>query len=295
MHSGIKDQTLKEADKLVLVQLLNGEQRCLLIHIEIESHPENFPERMFRYFYLLWETLRTNPSNSHLPPSTTLTALVLYVGSRVPKIFDRFEYDAFGTSLTYRFNTYLIKEQSEAELLANPNPFAIIVLATLYVQRTMNDHEQRLTFKEEVYRLAKERGYSQQLTNSILCFIEEFMRLPKALNKQFYHNISQPRTTPIMPYMTENTRNLADAMTKGAFGVSYYEQQAALSQKDAALSQQQAALSQQQAALSQKDAALAKTIKELRVEMQMSPERIANMMGIAESEVRETLAKENLL
>ena len=48
-----------------------------------------------------------------------------------------------------------ILQQKEEELIANPNPFAIVVLANLYTLKTVNDLEKRLLFKEKVYAIAQ--------------------------------------------------------------------------------------------------------------------------------------------
>jgi hypothetical protein len=44
------------ADKLVKVQLVDGKEKVLLIHIEVQSYAEtNFAERMFIYYYRIFE------------------------------------------------------------------------------------------------------------------------------------------------------------------------------------------------------------------------------------------------
>lgn len=42
-------------------------------------------------------------------------------------------YEIFGTTLTYDYNTYRIASQSETKLLQSQNPFALAVLAGIYV------------------------------------------------------------------------------------------------------------------------------------------------------------------
>jgi hypothetical protein len=46
-------------DKLVKVYLQNGEERWVLVHIEVQSHrDEEFAERMFIYFYRIYDKFR---------------------------------------------------------------------------------------------------------------------------------------------------------------------------------------------------------------------------------------------
>src|SRR3979411_2858784 len=47
-------------DKLVKVHLLNGQEKWILIHIEVQGYPDPlFPERMFRYFYRILDRYQT--------------------------------------------------------------------------------------------------------------------------------------------------------------------------------------------------------------------------------------------
>jgi hypothetical protein len=46
----------KYVDKLVKVHLKDGKEEWLLVHIEVQGYPdEEFSERMFRYFYKIFD------------------------------------------------------------------------------------------------------------------------------------------------------------------------------------------------------------------------------------------------
>ena len=77
-----------------------------------------------------------------------ITALVIYTGRSAPQNPNIYEKTTFGTTICYKFNTYIISEQDEQELIANLNPFSIVVLANLYTIRTYNKYQERLTLKE---------------------------------------------------------------------------------------------------------------------------------------------------
>ncbi len=72
------------ADQLVKVQLKNGEEQWILIHIEVQSKNETvFPERMFQYFYRIYDryqekivamTIHTSPSK--MPFQTALRTII---------------------------------------------------------------------------------------------------------------------------------------------------------------------------------------------------------------------------
>ena len=139
LRARIKGKHLKALDKLFLFTLLSGEKRGVLLHIEFESHPRvgMLGFRMHQYFSLLlaqqYEKPRKSRTNQPEPPPLPhdITTLVIYVGKDIPTVYDRFEYAAFGTRLVFEFNAYCVCMQNEAELLADPNPICIAILANL--------------------------------------------------------------------------------------------------------------------------------------------------------------------
>ena len=164
-----------------------------------------------------------------------LTAIVVYTGNYVPTVFDRYETDVFGTELRYKFNTFIVKDQNEVDLLNNQNPFALAVLANLYVLKTQDSLEKRLTFKEKLYELAGERNYSAEKTNKLLFFIMELMKLSKELEKEFDNYISKPVNSENMSYITNVTRNHVNAVVKHTYGLSAVEMNAKIKETDATL------------------------------------------------------------
>ncbi|MFD1413587.1 hypothetical protein [Oceanobacillus jeddahense] len=56
---------------------------------------------------------------------------------------DRFGYSFYGTELTYAYNTYRFHEKDKEELKKSDNPFALAVLAGIYISentdKTDND------------------------------------------------------------------------------------------------------------------------------------------------------------
>jgi len=127
-------------DKLVKVKLKDGEEKWILIHIEIQSAYEtNFAERMFTYFYRIYDRYEKK-----------ITAIAIYLGEKKPKYYDKFTYDFLGTSNIYKFNTYHIIDQKEKELLNSKNPFAIVVLASKYLVKSKSDADKRFIFKHKL-------------------------------------------------------------------------------------------------------------------------------------------------
>ena len=116
--------TKRVADKLVKVRLKDGDERWILIHIEVQSYFEKaFSKRMFLMFSMIYAKYGQN-----------IVALVVYTGHRNPRQFNQFEQNNYGTHLIYKFNAYKIAQQNEASLMASENIFALFVLANLNQQ-----------------------------------------------------------------------------------------------------------------------------------------------------------------
>ena len=290
VRARMKGKAQQFVDKLVLVCLQNGETQLVVVHIEFESHPEGIAKRMFDYYCLIKDinpaklfpdllTL-TSPSDGQKikQPKTTkipfdITSLVVYVGNSVPKIHDRYETERFGTKLAYVFNTYIVRDQDEASLKANPNPFSIVILATQYVNKTIGDHETRLSLKEKVYELACERGLNPVIADALLLFIDEILLLPTDLERQFNTHISKIQTNDSMYYITERSLALFDALAKERFGFT---------------------LGEAQAAIAAKDSALTKSIVNLYLQKRFTTTEIAEITSLSTDFIVETLRKEGV-
>jgi predicted transposase YdaD len=88
----------RRTDKLVSVALKSGEECWILIHIEVQGYQdENFPRRMYEYFYRAEDKYKRR-----------ITALAIFTDD-APNYFPN-QYDAafFGTRIVYRYNAYKV-------------------------------------------------------------------------------------------------------------------------------------------------------------------------------------------
>jgi Putative transposase, YhgA-like len=257
LKAALIDKSLKQVDKLVGVQLKSGKQEWVYVHVEFEnSHSPNIKERMYDYNARIKEKYKKD-----------ITALVIYTGRNAPTNPNSYTKTVFGTSIVFTFNAYVIVEQNEAALKANPNPFAIVVLANLYVANTYEDYEERLRLKEEIYVLARQRKYPDEKTNRLILFLTELMKLPPQLETQFNEYISKPQKSTDMIYTTQTSRNMVDALTKQAYGKTFAEY----------------------------DATVTKTILFLFSEVKISVEDISEKIGIEIKTVYDVLKKHKLI
>lgn len=107
-------------DKLVKVHCRSGAEAWLLVHIEVQGYrDETFPDRMFTYYYRIWDTYRK--------PITTFAIFTDDCSHFLPS---QFEQDCLETSVCFKFNSFKVLDQPEEALVESDNPFAQAVLIT---------------------------------------------------------------------------------------------------------------------------------------------------------------------
>jgi hypothetical protein len=218
LKSAIASKNNNEADKLVQVTLKNGEQNWVFVHIEFEnSHKPAIKVRMYDYYSRIKE--------AH---GQEITAIAIFTGRRVPKDSNRYEKSVFGTTIRYEYNTYAIVEQDETDLEANPNPFAIAVLANLYVLKTYNDDDKRLELKKHIYNIARQRGYPDDKTHRLILFLTELVKLPPKQATEFKQYITEPQKLTNNMYTTQVSRDLVDALAQKTYGKTFAEMDATI-------------------------------------------------------------------
>jgi len=178
------EQTAKgrmSIDKLLKVSMKNGEYEHIYFHVEVESQRKpNFPEKNFKYFYRIFDS-----------KGKAITSLVIYASDDVPKPHDRYVYNFRGTELIYKFNTYLVRDANEEELLKSDNIFALVILTCKYINRTKGDFELRQRFKIKLFRMALERNYPKEHVKELINFINILVYLPPEIKHEFEGKVTQ--------------------------------------------------------------------------------------------------------
>jgi len=84
----------RSTDQLVKVHLKGGEEKWILVHVEVQSdNDKDFAERMFQYFYRIYDSFDQK--------NVTLAIMTSPHRSENPAVF---QYDYFGTKLHYAYN-----------------------------------------------------------------------------------------------------------------------------------------------------------------------------------------------
>lgn len=158
-------------DKLAKVYLKDGQEKWILIHIEVQAASNaQFPRRMFTYFYRILDRYQQD-----------VTAIVVHIGEFVPKSYGRFEYNFAGTKAVYEYNYYITASAKEEDLLQVSNPFALIILAMQYTHKTKENGLKRFAFKRKLAELALEREYNRHQIAKLFKFVWYVLVLPKDL------------------------------------------------------------------------------------------------------------------
>ncbi len=186
------DPTKKIADKVILYRLKDGTERILILHIEFQGEfDKNFVERMFWYYIFIAAKYKT----------TDITALAIYTDATKPKIYDTFEVSHFGTKMMYQFNTYIIRDQNETDLLASTSPFGLAVLACLGLIKIGVDENKKTAFKKKLAEIVFQKQFEQKKFFRLLNFVRKLIKLSKANEsdfEKFVSIISKPKNLKVM-------------------------------------------------------------------------------------------------
>ncbi len=167
----------RDADTLVKVFLKNGEEKWVLVHIEVQGYKEeDFSKRMFTYYYRILDRY-----------GKETTAIAILTDENKDFKPNKYEKEFYGTELNYKYNSFKILGKSEKELKENKNPFAMIILAGLYVikSKKITDEKKKFLFKMTLAKLLRDKKYSAEKRRSIFIFIESIIKLPSKLELQF--------------------------------------------------------------------------------------------------------------
>jgi len=184
----------RQADRLVRVMSREGQEVWLLLHIEIQGRADaRFPERMFQYWYRIYDRFG----------GIETISLALLTNDRTPG--DTAEYrrerDGRGLRFSFRVHSLLVWEPSELVRRAADNPFAVVALAQLAAHRRASGPERKAR-KAEIIALLYRYGYERDTARKLLRFIDWLIRLPRPLELALQRDLAQFEEQTKMSYVT---------------------------------------------------------------------------------------------
>ena len=161
---------VRYVDKLVKVYLKDGEEKWILVHVEVQGYRDPaFEERMYTYYYRINDKYRRN-----------ITAWAIFTDNNAHYHPKEYTCEFLGTSLNYKFNTYKVIDQDEAELRKSDNPFSVIILtALLEIKKGKSKGKELIDLKMELVKNLLSKGLSKEKIRHLMNFLKHYVRLEK--------------------------------------------------------------------------------------------------------------------
>jgi hypothetical protein len=191
-------QGRRYVDKLFRVWRQNGREAWVLIHIEVQVRRERgFPRRMFVY--------NTRLSDKYNRQVVSLAVLADDDADWRPSSYEQ---GLWGCRARLDFLAVKLLDYAarEAELEADRNPFAQVVLAHLKALETRSDPDARRAWKFRLVRGLYERGFSAEDVRQLFRLIDWLLELPPVPDRQFWQEMRAYQEERIMPFLTTPER-----------------------------------------------------------------------------------------
>jgi hypothetical protein len=167
-----KPAKTRVVDKLVKASLLDGTERWMLFHLEVQGgNNKDFPSRMFNYFIRLF--------SKYGRPVAAIAVLTGKYGARMPSAY---EDQCLWMRTRYEYKTLALTDYPDEVLEESTNPFAVVLLvakeALLQVKETEEESDSvLLEQKLRIVRLLKERMevFGERKTRAILIFLKNYV------------------------------------------------------------------------------------------------------------------------
>jgi hypothetical protein len=169
------------ADKLFKVWLKSGEEKWILIHIEIQGDAEAaFPERMFDYNTAVWKLYRQ-----------AVVGLAVLCDEAPDWRPTSFAYGHWGcqTEIRFRIAKLLDLQGKEASLEKDHSPIAMIVLAHLKAIATRHDPLERRESKFHLVKTLLRSKLPKESIRELIRLVDWMLTLPEDLDEAFRSDV----------------------------------------------------------------------------------------------------------
>ena len=188
----------RNVDVLVQVWSVAGLEQWVLLHVEVQAQRDpEFPRRMFDYYSRICQRYNR--------PVASLAILADAHPRWQPTAYEQ---ALWNCKVRLEFPVVKLSDlaANEAQLLRNPNPFAIVVLAQIKAQQTAGALRQRRVWKTTLARLGYERKYPKRTILDLFSFVDWVMVLPGKLEREFELEHTQYEDSQSMKYVTNIER-----------------------------------------------------------------------------------------
>jgi hypothetical protein len=182
------------ADQLVRAYKKGGGAIILLLHLEVQAEPETiFPERMFTYFFRIFDYFHQAP-----------ISLAILCDADPDWRPHQFSVDTAGSSLVFNFTAVKLLDYRSRweELEASDNIFATVVMTHLKAQETKRNPKLRKQWKLTLIKRLYERGYDRSTIINLFAFVDWVMILSNEAKVAFWQELRTYEEERQMPYIT---------------------------------------------------------------------------------------------
>ena len=189
------------ADKLVKVFLKTGEEKWLLIHVEVQGYKEKNPaERLFIYNYRIF--------NRHKKEVVSAVILTDADPNYRPNIYV-VERWGFRHEMHFPLVKVVDYQDKRAALAQSSNPFAMVVETVLRYIEDKGDLQRLFDAKKQLLTVLFEKDYPKRRIQALIKFIDWMIQLPQTLDQHIEDDIIETTGGKRMPYVTSWERRAA--------------------------------------------------------------------------------------
>lgn len=183
------------SDKIIKVRLKNEESRILFIHVEVQSYSSEqntFAERMFRYFYRIWDKFRYKYNDYS---EITAAAIYTYKGQRGKDQSFVYRIPALNeNSLVYNFRTIDV-EKMDLDNINDENPLKLVFkMAKVLLETAPTDKailDAKIALAEELSSYSKVKNNEQ--IKALVDFLEYLFLIQDPQIEQQYKLYKQEK------------------------------------------------------------------------------------------------------
>ena len=195
-------------DKLAKLWLHDGREHRILLHLELQAQQRvAYEEHVFEYNVL-----------ARLFYKLPVASVAILADANPQWRPSAYRTELLGCRHTFEFPTAKLLDiaRDEAALLANPNPFAIVILAQVRSMQSAKDVPTTYQWKKRLVQMGYDRGYSETTIVDLFTFIDWVMVLPEALELQFEEELTEFEKERSMEYITSiERRGISKGLNQG--------------------------------------------------------------------------------
>ncbi|MEK7399758.1 MAG: hypothetical protein AAB116_22690, partial [Candidatus Poribacteria bacterium] len=155
---------------------------------------KEFPERMFRYFYRIFDKYNEK-----------IVSLALITGADKCESEGKFEFKAYGSGVEFQYLSPRLMEYDKEELEKSDNPMALVILACQGKEEAKVKGE-AFNIKLQLIRSMYEKGHNQDYIRDIFEFLDWIITLSDEEEELILEEVEKLEEVKKMSYVTNAER-----------------------------------------------------------------------------------------